>query len=387
MKNGFRVIDAEPHFEEPYDLWEKELPEPFRSRTKIIPPPKGHLQPNLKVIIGEGAINADLSSAWVDAADPGSMVAKQAARRWPTTPHLVEARVPYSRPEVYREGFDTEGVDIGMLMPTATTHILHEDGFEAEHAMAIARVYNDWAYRWCQADPARFKFWGLVTAHDAELAAEEARRCMGSLGAVGITIASESAPRGTFGGKHLVNDEDLNPLWEELDRLQAPVGFHGFGGGRDINGKDPRHRRAEWVMQFDGPHATAVAGLIFGGVLDRYQNIKPVFMESGANGIPYMLETMNDRWWLFGPDADFTLKMQPSEYYKSRCYAVTYAEGLLKYSIDYLGDDHLLFSTDYPHHDCPFPNGVKGFLEVEGVSDEGKRKILWDNPALLFGLE
>lgn len=42
-KRGFKVIDSELHLEEPFDLWERDLPEPFRSRTKITPTPRGHL--------------------------------------------------------------------------------------------------------------------------------------------------------------------------------------------------------------------------------------------------------------------------------------------------------------------------------------------------------
>ena len=35
MKREFKIIDAEPHFLEPHDLWERNLPEPFRSKTTV----------------------------------------------------------------------------------------------------------------------------------------------------------------------------------------------------------------------------------------------------------------------------------------------------------------------------------------------------------------
>ena len=58
-----------------------------------------------------------------------------------------------------------------------------------------------------------------------------------------------------------------------------------------------------------------------------------------------------------------------------------------RYAIEFgLGDRLLLMSTDYPHHDSPFPNGVDMFLNHTGISDEQKRKILWDNGARVFGL-
>ena len=52
-----------------------------------------------------------------------------------------------------------------------------------------------------------------------------------------------------------------------------------------------------------------------------------------------------------------------------------------------IGDDNIVFSTDYPHGDSDFPNAVEEFLELDGVSKESQKKILWDNCARLYGLE
>ncbi len=42
MKRGFKVIDSELHLMEPHTLWEERLPEPYRSRTHIMPPAVEH---------------------------------------------------------------------------------------------------------------------------------------------------------------------------------------------------------------------------------------------------------------------------------------------------------------------------------------------------------
>ncbi len=49
-----------------------------------------------------------------------------------------------------------------------------------------------------------------------------------------------------------------------------------------------------------------------------------------------------------------------------------------------VGDDILVFSTDYPHSDSRFPESTQSLLELD-LSDESKRKILWDNCARLYG--
>ena len=51
-----------------------------------------------------------------------------------------------------------------------------------------------------------------------------------------------------------------------------------------------------------------------------------------------------------------------------------------------MGDDRIVFSTDYPHPDSKFPQAVESFLELAGVSDDSKRRILWDNARNLYNL-
>jgi len=49
------------------------------------------------------------------------------------------------------------------------------------------------------------------------------------------------------------------------------------------------------------------------------------------------------------------------------------------------GADNLVYSTDYPHGDSRYPKATKSFLELP-ISDENKRKILWDNCARFYGV-
>ena len=81
------------------------------------------------------------------------------------------------------------------------------------------------------------------------------------------------------------------------------------------------------------------------------------------------------------------LKMAPSDYFKRQCFAsVEPDETPAKYVIDYMGNDRLVFSTDFPHGDSRFPDSVEYFLKMP-ISDEDKRKILWDNCANYYGLD
>jgi predicted TIM-barrel fold metal-dependent hydrolase len=55
-----------------------------------------------------------------------------------------------------------------------------------------------------------------------------------------------------------------------------------------------------------------------------------------------------------------------------------------------VGDDYVLTATDYPHPDAldKFPEHTIGAVVGDaGLGDVAKRKILWDNPARLYGLK
>ena len=74
-------------------------------------------------------------------------------------------------------------------------------------------------------------------------------------------------------------------------------------------------------------------------------------------------------------------------YFRTNCFLSIEADELpARYYVEEFGDENLVFSTDYPHGDSKYPDAVSGFLDLPGVSDESKRKILWDNWARLYGV-
>ena len=80
------------------------------------------------------------------------------------------------------------------------------------------------------------------------------------------------------------------------------------------------------------------------------------------------------------------LRMAPSDYFKRQCFvSVECDEASVKYVLDAIGDDRLVFSTDFPHGDSKFPRAVESFFQLS-IPEEGKRKILWDNCAAYYGL-
>jgi predicted TIM-barrel fold metal-dependent hydrolase len=379
-KRGFRVIDTELHLEEPLDLFEHNLEEPYRSMTRVAGPPEGRNKDGGKRFelngkVGDNSVN-----------ESAQLVQKQSARRLREEPLLLKARTD-CRPETYLEGMDLEGVDVAILMPTLMLGLSAMDDVDPAHMAALCRVYNNWAYAFTLGDPKRFKFWAWVPRQDAQLAADEARRCVEELGAIGAAMPSPAV------NGNLLSDEFFNPLWSELQRMNVPIGFHPSGGRLrdDVRSRYRGHRRTGVMQRTIARQfyaGTAVTELILGGAFEEFPRLQAVVMEAGVSWLPWLLWWMDEQWEMFEPDVDYQLSLKPSEFFARNCYAVVdCSEDIARYTIDYGLGDRLLMSTDYPHHDSPFPNGTEMFLGHAGMTDEQKRKILWDNGARLFKLE
>ncbi len=50
----------------------------------------------------------------------------------------------------------------------------------------------------------------------------------------------------------------------------------------------------------------------------------------------------------------------------------------------FMGDDVLMFSTDYPHGECHFPDSVDEVLGWESLKPETQQKLFWDNANTFF---
>ena len=54
---------------------------------------------------------------------------------------------------------------------------------------------------------------------------------------------------------------------------------------------------------------------------------------------------------------------------------------------DFMGEHVLMFGSDFPHAESRFPDSVDEFLGWGKLSDELKKKLLWDNPTKCFRWE
>jgi predicted TIM-barrel fold metal-dependent hydrolase len=124
----------------------------------------------------------------------------------------------------------------------------------------------------------------------------------------------------------------------------------------------------------------AMLSMIVRGVFERFPRLRVAYMEAGCGWLPSWLWRIEEHvelaGWLEAPECT----KSPVEYFRRNCWITTECEERLVYHvIEELGDDRILFETDYPHPDSKYPRAVQTFLEQERVSEASKRRILWDN--------
>ena len=120
---------------------------------------------------------------------------------------------------------------------------------------------------------------------------------------------------------------------------------------------------------------------------ERHPNLRVAGLESGAGWLPYLLWYYDELYERYH-DCDLPpMKLKPSEYFKRQCFlSAELEEPTLKYVVDYIGSDNIVTACDFPHPEGPYPDGVRHFVDRNGIDAEDKRKILCDNGQRLYGV-
>ena len=392
-RDGYLILDSDLHMMEPGDLWARYLDEPYRSSN----PPRffGGQQEQLKESTEDkGNTDAIMGMEVQGLAIPahatqvGATVSSSELRRRSRArhPHFQLARARGYDAATTLTAMDIEGIDVAVMYGTRGRQILCHDDLAPDYAAALARAYNNWASDYCKTDPARLKFAAQVAMHDVPLAVAEARRSVKELGAVAIIGTPNPV-----NGQHL-HDEACEPLWDALEELNVPIGFHPTGNtalkddaGRRYVGHANFHPIAHAIrnpVELMG----AIASMTTGGIMERHPKLRAAFLEGTAGWLNWWLWRLDDQWEKFGPGCERALSMLPSEYFRRQCYiALDVDEEPAVEVVNAMGAEYFVVSSDYPHSDGAFPEAMQQFFGLP-FDAEQRRKILWDNCAKLYAI-
>jgi predicted TIM-barrel fold metal-dependent hydrolase len=276
---------------------------------------------------------------------------------------------------------DREGLDVAALYPSIGLGVMMRQEINPKLAAAMARAYNNWLYDFCRADTERLKGVAMLSLHDVSEAVKEAERAVTKLGFVGVFARPEPLRNLPWHSRY------YDTLWSCLEALGVPIGFHSAAAAGELPQIGDRfgdNLLLRHVCAHPMENMLALVDMIGGGVLDRHPKLKVAFLECYCGWVSFLLHRLDNAMEKGRfPTAG---QLRPSEFFKRQCWISTEHEKELPWIVELVGNDNIVFSSDYPHGDSDFPDAVAEFIELEGLSDETRRKILWDNCARLYNL-
>jgi aminocarboxymuconate-semialdehyde decarboxylase len=277
------------------------------------------------------------------------------------------AGVPY-RP-FPRGGFDIEqrlkdmkasDVDMQVLSITPQAFLYNQDpGLTAETSI----IQNDQIAKHVRDYPKNFYGIATMPMQAPKAAADELKRAMTKLNMKGAQIASNIM------GKNL-DEPEFEPVWQVANEHHAFMMVHP----NNVAGAD-RLKKYYLNNLIGNPLDTtiAAASLVFGGVIERFPNIK-FFMVHGGGFTPYQA----GRWqhgWHVRPEPKNHLKKPPAETIRTFYWdTILHGQPALEFLVKEFGASHVLLGSDYPYDMGTFECARQ--VKALGISDLDKATIL-----------
>jgi predicted TIM-barrel fold metal-dependent hydrolase len=385
--DDIRIIDVDTHLVEPPDLWTSRLPSRY-----------GDLVPHVRWDDKHG------DEAWFIGDDRLAAVAGAAQAGWPEfppdhPPRWSDADPVTWDPKLRLGRMDEYGIHAQVLYPNVAifNSSMLQRVDDPELQLSFVRAYNDYQTEFASAAPDRLlpmtslPFWDL----DATLA--EIERCAAA-GHRGIVFSQEP---GAFGLPRLT-DRHWDPMWASAEEKGLAVNFHIASGdmsllndtGHPDNGVHANY--ASIGVSFFMGNARTIAQLICGGICHRFPELNFVSVESGVGWIPFALDALDWQWKNCGVTKEHPeYELLPSEYFRRQIYGCFWFErDTALAAIDILGDDNILYETDFPHPTSMSPGPASAavapneFLATAfaDLPEPTLRKILHDNAARIYHL-
>lgn len=335
------------------------------------------------------ALHPYLAQRWRDHMDTYGMIPRHQYQAGPAYPkgNPDAARRDAYPPEGGRPGSSLEfmraqhlepnAVELGILNPLAPTP---GNAQNPDLAIALATAMNRWQLaEWMEQEP-RLKGSIMPPYEDAAASVEEIKRWAGNPHFAQILLLSRTAePLGR---------RRYWPIYEAAAEHDLPVAIHAFGyGGNPVtSGGWPSF----YIEEMCG-HAQCCQGLlasmVLEGVFEHFTTLKVILVEAGFAWLPSVAWRLDKHWRKLKGEIPH-LKRPPSDVIREHVWLTTQpmeepdTRRHLKDTWDWIGEDRLIFATDYPHWDYDEPAEA---LPIR-LDEEPRRKLFRDNARAVYGL-
>lgn len=380
-----KVVDADTHLTERHDLWTSRAPAALRDRVP-------------RVAEVEGAATWVVDGAVLGRAGAGGVIDARGVKgrsfeglyEWDIEDGHLAAHDPVARLAL----LDETGIWAQIIFPGVVGlggQALAETVTDDALRMVCVEIFNDASAEIQAGSGDRLLPMAILPAWNVDACVRETRRAAG-LGLRGVNLTSDPQD---LGAPDLAS-RAWDPLWEVCSELAMPVHFHigaslttmnYFGTYPWPSHDDDTKLAIGGTLLFIG-NARVVVNIICSGMLERFPELTIVSVESGTGWIPFILEALDYEMAENAPGPRAALSLSPSEYFKRQIYATTWFERTkLGALLDAVGEDNVMFETDFPHPTCLYPDPLAtAEANMAGLDTAVQRKILGETAARLYRL-
>lgn len=341
------VIDADVHVTPPPGMWRDYLAPQFRELAPVV-----ESDGEFDYVVFEGnrrKVHLMQSQAGRDFKD-----FRNAGR-------LSDMRVGGWMAPQRLADMDRDGMDVAVVFgggPLQTGNLdLYVDSFTA---------YNHWVADFCSENPQRLKFAAFLPVLEVEQTIAMMREAKRN-GAVAVNLpafpqsagahnkaqSQFQALSGDAGSVRQYRDTEFDPLWAAASELDMAVTFHL--GARVSRFTDKTNFLPDVVM---GKPAMLEmpAIMIYGGVFDRFPNLRIGLIEAGVGWIPWAANYMDRTWEMQRYWTECAIEHRPSYYFDRNVYASFISDPIGVHLRHQPGGRNIMWSSDYPHSETTFPH-------------------------------
>jgi predicted TIM-barrel fold metal-dependent hydrolase len=386
----FEVFDTDNHLYEDGDALTKFLPEKYRGAVDYIQ------QRGRTKIAFQGHISEMIPNPTFDRlAAPGTLEDYFRARNQEGKTYRELVGKTIGCPPAFRypaprlELMDEQGIDRSLMFPTLASLVEERMRNDVHLTHAVMHALNEWLYEtWSFNYEDRIFATPIITLPVVDKAIEELEWCL-ERGARTVLIRPAPVPS-PDGGSRSPGLPEFDPFWEAVVNAGIPVAMHASDSGymRHVQewegGSEFLPFTANAFRNVSMGHRAiedACAALVCHGAAVRFPDLRFAVVENGSGFVRPLLESL-----------ERTYNMMPQEFaehpvttFRRNFYVHPFHEDDVHGIVEAIGDDHVLFGSDFPH-----PEGLADPItyvdELEGLPAESVRKIMGGNIAGLLGV-
>ncbi len=326
-------------------------------------------------------------------------------------PTYVNPYADLQAPTAYRswdsarrlEETEADGITAEVLFPNTVPPFFESSQLTAlpptpadyDRRWAGVQAHNRWLVDFCKETPGRRAGVFQVFANDIDDALAEVRWAAEQGVLTGGVLLPSVPPNAGLPGFW---EPYYDPFWAVCQELDVPVQVHGGGGLPDYG----EHIAARAMMLIELPWFAhrPVWHLIFGGVLERFPDLRVVLTEQGMAWLPRGLETLD--WFhrrmtlpdsaesLFFGEVAVGMAMKPSEYFARNFWmgASFLRPSEAPIAGDLVATERVMWGSDYPHSEGSLGFTTEALRAAFGGKPEAEaRAMVETNAATFFGFD